>query len=140
MKRIPDAIDLIRTNPAIAGNLNIFIGGDFNCNPRVRNNRLSTSAFPIAQGINAPNTVPLPQATRPPQWAAEGQLGGTTMNGAESLYDYFFSSITPVISGRAIAGIDTRAMDRWPGGEAIFAISYKLGSPVALWVNDPELL
>jgi hypothetical protein len=123
LQRLPDAADLIMANPAMAGSQVVYVCGDFNAIPWVRQNA-HTIMTPYSQGTTAPPGPAVnPQAALlPPQVANGGVVGGTTM--AASLYDYSFSSIQPGVPPPPglippLARIDVRTMEFWPGGQAI---------------------
>jgi hypothetical protein len=139
VNNLPKAARLIMQDPAMAGSQIVYICGDFNCNPQVRQ-RYGTVMTPYAQGTLAPGGMPVQYALTPPQ-AAAGAPGGTTVTGPASLYDYSYSTIgpaTPPIAGLLVPpvpGINVSTLDCLPGGPPIPGLAGNLSDHVASWLR-----
>jgi hypothetical protein len=107
--KLPEAANLIRTDPAMPANGVVYVCGDFNELPVVRR-RHGTVMQTYAQPTLWPAAGgPVHFTLNAAQIAAGGEAGGTTLAG--SLFDYSFSTILLNQPNTPVPWIDVRTMN-----------------------------
>lgn len=127
---LPRAASRISQNPEMRDSTEVYICGDFNCEPNERN-WSNLKMVPYRQGTLEFGCTPFEFALSNNQ-KVKGKPGGTTMAG--SLYDYSFVAMpedSMVVDGMYNPRIDTRTMDRYPGGKPIARMQGLMSDHVA---------